>query len=91
MYICENCLTTIKANTPSFLYTVRTRKKYYPPRSNVNTFKAIRNNSRILSTDGRKVMEKGKIKTTSDPGGEGIEIEKEIRVCPNCYEQLRKN
>jgi hypothetical protein len=36
-------------------------------------------------------MEKGKKKTASDPDGEGWEIEKEIRVCPDCCEKLCKN
>jgi len=39
MYLCENCSKNIDSNTPSYLFTLKSRKKQYPPRACANKFK----------------------------------------------------
>jgi len=75
MFICQNCLSKISANQPSFNYTIQKRTKIYPKRLKANVF----------------IDEKGKEKKSDDPGGQGFEIVKQIRVCKKCYEVLMSN
>ena len=73
MYICENCNKLVGPNIPSQQYPLKLRKKIYPFRANANQYKQPGRNEK---------------KKTNDPGGVGFELEKEIAVCPNCYQQL---
>ncbi len=74
MYLCENCHQGISATIPSHLITTQTRQKTYPFRTKANHYKDS----------------EGKRKISDDPGGNGQEIVKQQRVCPDCFKQLTK-
>ena len=72
MYVCEICNTIVLPNTPSTLLVLQTRKRSYPSRNKANKF-----------LDPKKPG-KNQIIYSDDPGGFGFEIEREVRVCPEC-------
>ncbi len=102
MYQCKNCLKKINANTPSFLYVLASRPKQYPYRLNAHLHK--KSGSKQIKTKSGNTQElpvafnniftktftKDKFKPSIDPGGKGVEIEKEIQVCPDCYHELNQ-
>ncbi|MCO7222929.1 hypothetical protein [Pleionea sp. CnH1-48] len=50
--------------------TVKSRIKHYPARIKVNAF---------VDRDGRH-------RQSDDPGGQGVELVRQIKVCPDCAE-----
>ncbi|VAW81559.1 hypothetical protein MNBD_GAMMA12-2512 [hydrothermal vent metagenome] len=98
MYQCKNCLKNINANISSFLFILSSRPKQYPyrlkahwcKRSDSNQQKTKSSNTQELPSNFNKTFVKEKIKPSTDPGGKGLEIEKEIQVCPDCYHDLNK-
>jgi len=79
------------------MHLVSTRQAQYPYRLNAHLHKKSKSDQKQLKPDLNqeslnftKVFKKEKIKPSTDPGGKGIEIEKEIQVCSACYEQLNK-
>ncbi|MDA0834135.1 MAG: hypothetical protein O3A29_12700 [Planctomycetota bacterium] len=72
MYRCEMCGVLVPPRTAVNRLVIETREKVYPYRSKAN---------RVAYLD-----EKGKHKVAfiDDPGGTGLEIVKEINVCPTC-------
>ena len=74
MFVCANCSKQEKPNQPSYLFPTKLRSKVYPRRESANKYTA----------------DKGKQKKAEDPGGSGLEIQKEILVCKDCYDLLSK-
>jgi len=72
MYVCQNCNTTVPANTRSYRVVTETRRKEYPWREKANVF-----------------VRDGKTEKRDDPGGRGVEIARELLVCPVCARALR--
>jgi hypothetical protein len=72
VYVCEHCNTIVSPNIPSYLLPVKVRPKQYPLRSEANEY-----------TDPVS----GRRKKSHDPGGQGLEIVRELRVCHSCFEQ----
>jgi len=75
MFVCKNCSTQVPKNQPSYLFPIKLRFKQYPARGSANKYKT----------------DLGKEKKSDDPGGEGLEFEKEILVCKNCFDALTAN
>jgi hypothetical protein len=75
VYVCGICNKAIGPNTPSFLIPTRIRKRKYPLRTGANKLKDP------AKPGKRRVVYK------NDPGGEGYETAREVRVCAAC----RKN
>ena len=78
MFRCQLCQCVVRPRTPCKRLVLKSRSKKYPYRPNANAF--FRTN------------EAGKRKEyhTDDPGGEGLEIAKEVIVCPTCAAQHGK-
>jgi len=72
MYACELCHSIVLTKTPSTLLTIQTCKRTYPARSKANKLLDPKHPGKH-----RKIF-------TDDPGGTGLTILKEIRVCPKC-------
>jgi ribosomal protein S14 len=72
VYVCEICKRAIGPNIPSHLLPIKVRRKQYPFRSAANKY-----------TDPIS----GRIKRTDDPGGQGQEIVRELRVCRSCFDE----
>jgi hypothetical protein len=73
MYVCEVCGSVIVPGTPQTKIVVETRPVEYPVREKVHF---------------RPGADGGKGKWIDDPGGSGIEIVRELRVCPSCADDL---
>jgi hypothetical protein len=71
MYRCEICGTVVPPRTPCHRVVVQTRPARYPRRSEVNRV--------VYRVNGR-----WKEKYTDDPGGNGVQIVREVTACPGC-------
>jgi hypothetical protein len=75
VYLCKICRSVIGPNIPALLIPTVVRKRKYPPRPKANKL-----------IDPRKPGKRHVIRI-DDPGGEGRETVKELRVCAACAER----
>lgn len=75
MYRCEMCHAVVPPNTPATRLVVETREKEYPTRSD----RGARNKKQRFN----------RFQQPSDIGGKGVEIVREIVVCPICARKQR--
>ena len=69
MFRCEGCGSVVPARVPVSKVVVETRRVEYPRRKKVHW---------------RPLAEDPKDRWADDPGGEGVETVREVRVCPEC-------
>jgi len=74
MYRCQNCGSVVPTRTPSLWIPIEIRKKVYPPRDNANRIRIRGKKKPILRLD---------------PGGNGFEIVRELKVCNSCNERFQ--
>lgn len=79
MYRCQTCNRVVPPRTPAHRLVAESRRAAYPFRPEVH---------RVVyyTLDGKK-----KVKFINDKGGFGVEVAKEMVVCPHCANQLRQN
>ena len=74
MFICTQCKKVVKSKCHRIV--VETREKIYPRRPKIYFGYTIRNGEKVKSYRWRDRRD--------DPGGVGIEIAKEVNLCPEC-------
>lgn len=70
MFICQQCESQSQRGQKPTLIVVETREKVYPFRSHANP----------------RWSEWSRPDSLADPGGKGIEIVKELRLCQSCVD-----
>lgn len=92
MFSCQHCGQLVPPHTPATLLTVEVREKVYPLRPVTyppeQKPQAKRRKARVQKRLSDK--EKEKRGWLPDPGGRGYEIARQIKVCPACAAELRK-
>jgi hypothetical protein len=68
MYRCEVCKSVVPAHTPTHRVVAETRPATYPHRREAN----------------HPVKKKDRMVKPDDPGGQGMEIVRELVMCPRC-------
>ena len=74
MYRCQQCGSVVPSRTSSLWIPIEIRKKIYPPRENANRIRIRGKKKPILRLD---------------PGGNGFEIVRELKVCGSCNERFQ--
>lgn len=78
MFICEFCKQVTNPGATCHLAVTKRRKVIFPVRPRANR--------------SHKIIKGKKKKTrTADPGGIGWQIEKEAKICKNCFLQWESN
>jgi hypothetical protein len=72
MFRCSLCSRVAPPRTPVHHLVVASRRRHYPHRSRANVV-------RRWEKDRKK-----KEYHTDDPGGDGVEIVREVMICPEC-------
>jgi hypothetical protein len=73
MFRCQLCQCVVPSGVPAQLLVLQRRQKKYPYRSRANVVVRQRADDK-----------KPKKEYVDDPGGEGLEIAREVTVCPTC-------
>lgn len=85
MFRCRECKKISKPGESSELVVVAKHLHTFPARLRAHKFKEATQ----ISRSGKIIRKEGRISFKDDPGGRGMQIDKEIRVCQKCAPVVR--
>ena len=90
MFNCPSCQKTTAPYEQGELIVTAKHLYTFPARQKAHKFKATAS----FSKGGRTFRREGRTEYKDDPGGQGFQIDKEIRVCRRCapkiYAQIKE-
>ena len=92
MYKCQQCSNVVPSKSHELRLVVETRPKTYPPRKDANLRMRKVNKCVVCQESDSKHnhLDHRFVSPADDPGGEGVEIVRELRVCPDCYAGIQQ-